>query len=203
MGKMQAISLFPTAVGRFDFPREFTKKELKFVKELEKSKNAGNWRSVDSYVLRHKKMKGIRNFIQDAVENYFKLLYKPIDGIDIYLTQSWFNYADFSEWHHKHAHPNSYFSGVLYLNGDEQRDSITFHKPEYRQITVEYTEFTYHNSNSWTLPAKTGVMYVFPSGLHHSVNPVSADAQRISLAFNTFLKGPLGSYQTLTELILE
>jgi len=203
MSKMKVVSIFPTAIGQFEFPRAFNKKEIDFVNKLEKRRNHGNWNSVNNYVLRRKEMKEISMFIEKAVTAYFKLLHKPIDDLEIYITQSWFNYASKGEWHHQHAHPNSYLSGVLYFSGDDNSDTITFHKNNYNQISPHITENTYYNAHAWTFPAKIGTMVVFPSGLQHSVNAVTAETQRISLAFNTFLRGTIGNNVNLTELILE
>jgi hypothetical protein len=36
--------------------------------------------------------------------------------IDPFVTQSWLNWTKPGQWHHKHSHPNSLYSGVLYLD---------------------------------------------------------------------------------------
>jgi hypothetical protein len=41
---------------------------------------------------------------------------------------------------------------------------------------------------------------LFPSSLLHGVNPVEEDETRISLAFNTFFTGTLGTPKDLNEL---
>jgi hypothetical protein len=33
-----------------------------------------------------------------------------------YITQSWLNYTETNQYHHKHEHPNSLVSGVFYVN---------------------------------------------------------------------------------------
>lgn len=204
MNKFSVVSLFPTPVGRFEFPRPFTKAELNYINKIKRSKNEGNYRSVDSYVLKNLKLKGISEYINTCVGEYFRQLFRPIDDVDIYVTQSWFNYSATQQYHHRHGHPNSYFSGVLYINAVENLDSITFHADdEFKRLKIDSTEVTYYNSIQWTMPVKTGVMYIFPSHLQHSVGVVKSDQERVSLAFNTFLKGKIGNHVGLTELILE
>jgi len=41
---------------------------------------------------------------------------------------------------------------------------------------------------------------IFPSSLRHSVNVVQAEQTRVSLSFNTFAKGLIGSEENLTAL---
>ena len=56
---MRVHNLFPTPIGFFDIGREFTKKELDFINELEQRPNMGNTTSKNSYVLEDKKLKGM------------------------------------------------------------------------------------------------------------------------------------------------
>lgn len=204
MEKFSVVSLFPTAVANFTYAKGFTKTELNFVEKIERYRNQGNFRSVDSYVLNNPKMKNISKYLQTCTHEYFKQVFKPVTGIEIYITQSWFNFTDKGQYHHKHGHPNSYISGVFYINAVENKDSITFHlDDDFKRLQVQYSEWNPYNSNSWTMPAKSGVLYLFPSHLQHSVQFVQSEEERISLAFNTYLKGKLGNELSLTELILE
>ena len=44
-----------------------------------------------------------------------------------YITQSWLNYTRANQFHHRHEHPNSFVSGVLYINADKATDRINFY----------------------------------------------------------------------------
>jgi quercetin dioxygenase-like cupin family protein len=59
------------------------------------------------------------------------------------------------------------------------------------------------NSDSWWFNVKPGGIVAFPSNLTHRVENVEADETRISIAFNTFVKGILGDNKSLTEFINE
>ena len=48
-------------------------------------------------------------------------------------------------------------------------------------------------------PVGKGDIVLFPSTLEHSVPTTSDDKTRISLAFNSFIKGTLGDNKSLTE----
>ena len=47
---------------------------------------------------------------------------------------------------------------------------------------------------------KMGELIIFPSSLTHSVRANQSDEERISLSFNTWAKGSLGSERELTYL---
>ena len=119
-----------------------------------------------------------------------------------YITQSWANYTKKNQYHHTHEHPNSFISGVLYINANEAHDKITLHKKSYQQIKPVPTEWNWYNSDSWFYTVKTGMIILFPSGTTHNVETKVGDNKRISLAFNTFFKGTMGENSQLTELIL-
>lgn len=200
---MNLFSLFPTAVGKFELDRELTKQELKFVSDQERRPNMGNLTSVNNYVLREKPMKKLGEFLLESANKYFQEIYKPKDDVQLYITQSWLNFTEKGGFHHKHAHPNSFISGVFYVNADVTKDKIFFFNEGYKQINLVATEFNLFNSESWWLEAGKGYLYLFPSSLTHMVEQVQHEETRISLSFNTFLKGTIGSNNNLTELILE
>lgn len=199
---MNFYNIFPTTVGVVELGREFTKNEIETFQSLKMGPNEGNKTSINRNVLELKEFKNFKKFITKSVNEYFQALYCPIEKIELYVTQSWTNNTDRGEWHHKHAHPNSFISGVFYLNADITKDKIHFHKDKYKQLDVVPKEFNLTNSDSWWFEVGTGKLIMFPSSLTHMVSPVEAEETRISLAFNTFLKGKIGSKDMLTELIL-
>lgn len=197
---MQVLSLFPVPVALFNIGREFTKKELSFVNEAETRPNMGNTTSIDNYILQNKELKKIGEFIQSCLNTYFKAIYQPKEEeVSIEITQSWLNYTKQGQFHHKHAHPNSLISGVFYLSSDEA-DKIFFHRGGYSRIKIDPKDWNLFNSESWWLEATTGKLIVFPSELEHMVEQVQTDHTRISLSFNTFPKGIVGTNHSLTEL---
>lgn len=200
---MNIISLFPTAVGKFKLDRDLTEEELNFVDSQEKRSNMGNLTSVNNYVLREEPFKTIGEFFLESVNKYFQEIYRPSQNVNVYITQSWLNYTEKNQFHHKHEHPNSFISGVFYINGIESIDKIYFYKTDYQQIKVPTNEFNLWNSDSWWLEAGTGTLYLFPSKLTHMVDQVKHEGTRISLSFNTFLKGTIGENNSLTELLIE
>ena len=73
-----------------------------------------------------------------------------------------------------------------------------------QQINIEPKEWNVSNAVTWTFPAITNELIMFPSWLNHRVLVnEKATTDRISISFNTFVKGTLGVKTNLNELILK
>ena len=199
---MNITAIFPQPVGQFDLGRELTDQELEFINGQESSCNYGNLASKNTYILESEKLNSVMEFCQKSLEQYVQAVHAPDEGVEVYITQSWANYTKSGGFHHKHSHPNSFISGVFYVNANPERDKIYFYNDEYRQVDITPTEWNLYNSKSWWLEAKSGELLLFPSSLPHMVKRVDADEDRVSIAFNTFLKGNFGSARAKTELKL-
>jgi uncharacterized protein (TIGR02466 family) len=199
---LNLYSLFPTPVAKFDLGREFSAEELDFVGSQETHRNMGNTTSTNRYVLRDDTMAKLREFTESSVAEYLKSIYAPKHDVSLRITQSWLNYTKPGEFHHKHAHPNSFISGVLYLKAARERDKIYFYRDGYQQIKLPTDNWNLHNSESWWFEVGTGDLMIFPSSLTHMVETVKEE-DRISLSFNTFPVGYVGEEESLTALHLE
>lgn len=209
MNKKEPVihSLFPTPIYTRNIDRKFDKKEINFVKEQKNHsiKNTGNLHTADNYILNRSELKKIKKFLEGCCQSYLEKIICPKNSIKLYITQSWLNYTDEKQYHHAHSHANSVVSGVLYFNVDKKNDSIKFYAPlTYRQISPETDENKYNfwNSDTWVFPVNTGQLLMFPSSTTHQVDEKKGSNTRISLSFNTFYEGTLGSNRFLTELKL-
>lgn len=206
---MNVAALFPEPVGIFELGRDLTKAEMGYINSLSKEKNQGNLRSQESYILNDKKLNRLKKFMMNSAVEFFNEIYKPEKkDLKLYMTQSWANYNEKGMYHHKHAHPGSLISGVFFAHADERYDTISFfNKRDYDPLQIKPNIFHAFNSDIWHMPANTGWLYIFKSSFTHSVNAVMTDDEeyktRISISFNTFVKGTIGDRTSLTELILE
>jgi hypothetical protein len=89
----------------YKLERDLTEKELNFIKGQETRPNMGNVTSTDNTVLRNRSMTKLRDFIESSVSEYFKTIHNPKHQVSLRVTQSWINYTEPGQFHHKHAHP--------------------------------------------------------------------------------------------------
>ena len=200
-------NLFSTPLYTTNINREFTKKELDFIQSQKKhtTNNDGNTSSIDNYILNRKEFKNIKETIDLACQDYLDKIICPINNLKLYVTQSWLNFTEPNQYHHRHEHPNSIISGVLYLDTDKDNDTVKFFNPvKYQTIVPEINsaKYNFYNSSSWWFPIENGELIMFPSSLTHQVDNKKGSNTRISLAFNTFYKGTIGTNKALTELKL-
>ena len=193
-------NLFPTAIGHYELNRDFTKAELDFLLNQKTRPNMGNVTSIDNYICRSSKLKKLTQFFNDSLNEYFTTVYRPKYEVVPKITQSWINYTEPGGYHHKHAHPNSFISGVFYIETDALKDKIYFYKDGYQQIKVPTENWNEWNSESWWYEATPKKLILFPSSLTHMVEQVQAEQTRVSLSFNTFLSGYIGDENDLTGL---
>jgi uncharacterized protein (TIGR02466 family) len=196
--------IFPTPIYISKIDRDISNKELLFIDntKLDTYNNEGNTTSKDNYILNNKAFKNLKEEIDLRVQDYFDKVISPANNITPYITQSWLNYTETNQYHHKHQHPNSLVSGVFYINCDDKFDKIKFFKDGYKTIKPEIKDWNIWNSESWWFSIKTGDIIMFPSSLTHMVENKEGTNTRISLAFNVFIKGTIGNNKELTELIL-
>lgn len=195
-------NLFPCPIGMVDIGRDFTEEEMQFAVNQQMRKNVGNETSTDSYVFGNAALADIYKIVKKSLDFYFESVYRPKHDVELKVTQSWFNFTKKGQYHHSHTHDNSFVSGVLYFDADENTDRIYFQNPHKRELKIEPSEFNLYNSPNWWLPAKSGTLILFPSNISHSVANVETDSTRISLSFNSFPIGTIGDAKLLTELKL-
>jgi uncharacterized protein (TIGR02466 family) len=200
----EIFPLFPTPIYFSKLNRELTHEELLIINKtkLDVYKNEGNTTSNENYILNNKSFKNLKEELDLKVQDYFNKIICPAGSITPYITQSWINFTEKNQYHHKHSHNNSFISGVFYINCDEKFDKIYFNKRDYERISPKVKEYNVFNSSSWWFSVKTGNIILFPSSLEHKVETKETDNTRISLAFNVFIKGKIGDNKRLDELIL-
>ena len=207
MTEHKMMNLFPTPVMVSEIGRNFTEKEMAFI--LEKSKdpvqNHYNYSSKDVHVLNKPEMKDIKKFILTEVKRFIEITENPKYQHEYYITNSWFNFTNPGQAHHRHRHQNGLVTGVLYINANEQYDTINFINDIVKIIEIENKGWNHYNSRLWTFSVKSGQLFLFRSDLPHEVPHTSMEAKhtRISLAFNTFIRGDIGSPELYTELHLK
>ena len=208
--------IFQTPVYTTELRKKFSKKELDFIINHDKDSRAKiglnpkstllakrNFGSENKHVLDQKQFKNLKKELELILQDYFDKIICPANDIVPYITQSWLNYSEPGKFHHEHNHSNSYVSGVVYIQCHETLDKISFVNHGYKMIRPEVKEHNVFNSLVWTIPVKTNDVVLFPSSVSHFVPPNEGNNTRISLSFNTFIKGTIGLMNSATGLFLK
>lgn len=194
---MELVSLFPSCLLLNTMDEPFTSDELDCILEYKDTvrANTGNITTKDVLVLENPRLARLKRVAEEALQDYLIQYYNPInpEKIKLVVTQSWLNYTDHTQYHHKHNHHNSVISGCIYINAIKEKDSIVFTKRATGDNwQLQALEQNYFNCNEFTVNVGTGDVVIFPSNMLHSVPKTNHDHTRISLAFNSFWEGELG-----------
>jgi len=191
-------SLFPTPLLITKLDRNITDIEKQFVKDnaLSVRNNINNSITTSNNVLDSNELKDIKKYIETHIQEYKEKIIAPKYDNTLYITESWINYTNKNQSHHKHSHDNSLVSGVFYFNIVEN-DAITFYKKKTGlSLSFDTETANVFNSLSYRLPVKENMLILFPSELEHEVDINIQDKTRISLSFNVFVKGMVSSVGT-------
>lgn len=196
--------LFAEPIFRADIGGAITKQQIAHIKSLKMVRNETNLISEDTYILEKPELASIKHAVQDLLDLYAK----DVMGIPqrLYVTQSWSLLNEPNVGMHAHSHSNSIISGSLYfceLPEPASRMIFTRHKC-YRQLDLQPTAGTrtVYNSPTNTVTPQQGEVLLFSSELTHMVEANASAQPRYSIAFNTFLRGTLGGYRNISELVL-
>jgi hypothetical protein len=198
----ELFPLFPTIIYRKKLDFTLTEEELSIISSMEVMPQVlGNNLSKNTNIFDNPKLLRIKNIFMDNVQTYFHEVMKYKS--ELYMTNSWLNVTRPNEQHEMHNHTNSIVSGCWYYWAKDSQPTISFNRivPPFllNMIPNSYNEY---NSIEWDLPIDDNVLVLFPSSCHHLVKPNTSSSDRVSVAFNTFVKGQIGSNEGLTYLNL-
>ena len=191
-------SIFPTPLYRSMLDHPVTETQVDFAFTLETNNNLNNKTSSNTNILDKSIFKSLKGDLYLMLKDYYKQVIGRED-LEPYITQSWINFTDPGESHHLHCHRNSIVSGVVFLQANKDYDTITFCKDN-----TKFFDFigkpNIYNFEEIDVPAGKDFVILFPSDLRHKVKKTKNIKTRVSLSFNTFVKGFLGKTSDLTAL---
>ena len=207
MSNIKLSHLFSIPLMEFEYGQTSEEENKIIYHYLNDSKpNVYNFKTNESYIL-DKGLTKLKNFIESAIDVYVKNVIigdEYDENLSFRITQSWVNLTKpGSLGHHQHYHSNSIISGVFYIKTNDV-DNIIFANNFQWTIAIPVKKYNEFNSGTWKFPVSAGKLILFPSNLLHHVDPPTGNKDRISLSFNVFPFGLLGSREQLSELrILE
>lgn len=185
-------SLFSVPIYQSKEPHNITEDELNFFKSLDVKDHPCVSPSKDFNVLEHPELSSIKKYIKHHLDTYTHDVLKITKDLEFYFTESWANYMSPGGSHPLHTHPNSIVSGVFFVHGDPC--PIHFRNNEnfpFRGFEFDLTERNHLNSNFFEFLNYPGILLLFPSTTPHEVSINQSEFVRVSLSFNTFVKGQI------------
>jgi uncharacterized protein (TIGR02466 family) len=201
MNNTRIMDLFPTPLYINNIDAPLINQQKDYLLNLPKIKNMGNLRSESGYIFEYPLFAELKKTINEHIKEYINIIY-PNTNLDVYITQSWANYTEPNQYHHKHSHPNSFISGVFYVNAIKNEDMIKFYKDLPPIYQINHNQPNNYNSVDVAVLVETGDLVLFPSNFTHNVPPTTSKETRISISFNTFIRGNLGDEDSSTALYL-
>jgi uncharacterized protein (TIGR02466 family) len=179
---------------------ELSKNELSLIKKLPVQNKSIHSITNNSYVLELPELLNLKNYIQNHINVYKNQILQAREEIEIYITQSWVTFSKKDEYHHKHDHPNSYLSGVFYIDNVNSMTQFERRNTIFPVEITPYKQFNIYNCGMFAIPQENNNLILFPSSMEHCTLGNVQNKQRITLSFNTFVKGNLGTEDLLISL---
>jgi uncharacterized protein (TIGR02466 family) len=115
---------------------------------------------------------------------------------DLKISQIWANRTKKFQFHHKHYHPNSIVSGILYLNVNQGYGQTHFfmkdpwwhvHNEGFLKLTEGNNDYAVEIQGA-PIPEE-GKLVIFPSSIMHTTHPHTSLEDRFTISFNSFFRG--------------
>lgn len=197
--------LFAEPYMRADIGHAITPEQVAFIKNLKMIKNKMNLISENLYIFEEPALRSVKKAVQEALD----IFAAEVMGIKqrLYITQSWSLINNPGVGMHGHTHSNSLVSGSLYFTDmpDPPSGMIFDRHRTYQQIELRperEKNNLYNAAANLVMPRKNEVI-LFSSSLQHMVQVNNASQPRYSIAFNSFIKGRLGDFRDVSELVLK
>jgi uncharacterized protein (TIGR02466 family) len=196
--------LFAEPIFRCDIRSAISAEQVSFIQNLAMVSNQANLISENVYLFEEPEMASIKTAVQEALDTYAnEVLCIPQQ---LYVTQSWSLINNPTIGMHGHSHSNSVISGSLYYcELPEPNANMVFSRHRgYQQLELspDRQKRNIYNTTANSVEPKQGEVILFSSGLQHLVEKNKSAQPRYSIAFNSFIKGKLGSYRDVSELTL-
>ena len=171
-----------------------TSEEIKTLHSLEIGKNefSNFWVSKNKSIFDLEELAALKQRVDNHVHRFCYDIFKIDRNTKFDCNGSWFNRFENGGWSGEHWHPNSAFSGVLYVTVGENPGKIVFKGEKHNNLGpffgFKYTENNSYNSSLYSYEPAFGAIFIFPSSLPHFVESNNSSV-RESLAFDYMISG--------------
>ncbi len=196
--------LFAEPYMRANISHAISETQVEFIKKVKMNKNKINLISDNLYLFNEPELKSIKKAVHDVLD----IFAREVLGINqkLYVTQSWSLMNPPGTGMHGHSHSNSLVSGSLYFTDlpNPPANMVFARYGGYKQIELspEPNRSNLYNTPVNVITPQKGEVILFASSLQHFVEVNQAPVPRHSIAFNSFVKGKIGNFRDVSELML-
>lgn len=194
----EVMSLFRTPLARFRLPNSEIinpgLEEAILKRQAEDTgvehSNVRGWHSArDLHTWPEPEVKELVDSMRSSVLNMVSLIAHVKNFTATVELAAWGNVNGPGSYNQYHSHPDCLWSGVYYVRAGNYDDD-GMQRPGHLKLydprgAIDQLS---HPGLGWgknvNIPPEDGMMVLFPSWLHHSVNSFDSDTTRISIAFN-------------------
>jgi|TARA_R100001530_G_scaffold135567_1_gene113100 uncharacterized protein (TIGR02466 family) len=150
-------------------------------------------------VLEQKKFQNLKN---QLMKEFYKYSYDILHYSNKFkITTSWFTKSEKNQSSNYHNHSNSMFSGILYLQTDENSGNISFQNFNDHRYKLNPLKYNIYNSVEYSFKPEDGLLILFPSEVYHKILKNNSNIIRHSLAFNLIPIGEIGNGDSYINVI--
>ena len=189
---MKIIPLFPSTLHAYtvkDFDKtsllDYIYWEYDNDPEGRTISNRGGWQSSVDYTAED-------NPLLDVIENTLghEFFFRTLKDKEFHIEDLWININSPGAFNHKHNHPGSVFSGVLWVNAPKDSGQLVLDNPNAFTMWDEMTSYSDEFQKilpvhpAYYMTPTEGMMIIFPSSLYHKVDLNESEENRVSVSFN-------------------
>ena len=156
------------------------------------NKNTYTSASKSNFIFKDEKLFSLKERIMTEF-NFFKNNILKYENNDFIFTTSWIAKSEKNETSEYHNHNNCMYSGIFYVNTDENCGQLCFENFADKRFNLIPTEYNIYNCLNFNFKPKNKMIIFFPSELFHKILKNNSDIIRYSIAFNMIPVGNIGN----------
>ena len=156
------------------------------------NKNTCTSASKSNFIFKDEKLFSLKERIMTEF-NFFKNNILKYENNDFIFTTSWIAKSEKNETSEYHNHNNCMYSGIFYVNTDENCGQLCFENFADKRFNLIPTEYNIYNCLNFNFKPKNKMIIFFPSELFHKILKNNSDIIRYSIAFNMIPVGNIGN----------
>ena len=181
----------PIMMGMWEEHDYHAQKIIKEILRLKKTVQSSNrssvngWQSVKN-LYEYEFLTPLMNYITVPICEYLLDLKLSLQDYNLTVSQAWANVNPPNSYNKSHQHPQSFISGVYYLQVPKKSGNICFEDPRNPWCLLQgsYTELNEFTASEVNYEPNPGMLILFPSYLSHHVEINNSKEDRISISFN-------------------